>query len=72
LLVSWYRYNVVLRTGRQPLPAASFPGLPEELKRTAAVIAIAGAHDARDAAPRLTIRYLIDAAGPGSWPGGGR
>jgi hypothetical protein len=46
---------VLIGTGRQPPPAARFPGLPEELKRTAAVTAIAGAHDAHNAASRLTL-----------------
>jgi hypothetical protein len=36
-----------------PPAAASFPGLPEELMRTDAVITIAGAHDARNVASRL-------------------
>jgi len=38
--------------------------------RTGAVITIAGAHDAHDAASRPTVPVLMDAAGPGSWPGG--
>ena len=42
-------------TGCQPRIAASFPGLPEELMRIGAVIAIVGAHDARNAASRLTM-----------------
>jgi hypothetical protein len=41
--------------GRQPPSAASFPGLPEEPMRTDTVMTIAGAHDARNAASRLTM-----------------
>src|SRR5260370_27366379 len=55
LLVFRCGYSVASGTGRQPPPAASFPGLPEEQMRTDAVITIAGAHDARDAASRLTM-----------------
>jgi hypothetical protein len=33
---------------------ASYPGLPEELMRIGAIITIVAAHDARNAAPRLT------------------
>jgi hypothetical protein len=39
--------------------------------RTDSVIRIVSAHDARDAASRLTSRCLMEAAGPGSWPGSG-
>jgi hypothetical protein len=38
--------------------------------RIGAVIMIVGAHDARNAASRPTVPVLMDAAGPGSWPGG--
>lgn len=55
LLVFQCRYRFKPDTGRQPPPAASFPGLPEELMRTDAVITIASAHDARNAASRLAI-----------------
>jgi hypothetical protein len=55
LLVFLCGYSVVSDTGRQPPPAASFPGLPEEQMRTDAVITIVGAHDARNAASRLTM-----------------
>jgi len=41
-------------TGRQPPTTASYPGLPEELVRIGAVTMIVDAHDARNAAPRLT------------------
>src|ERR1700683_670678 len=54
LLVSLCRYSVALGTGRQPSPAASIPGLPEEQMCTDSVITIVGAHDARSAASRLT------------------
>jgi len=37
--------------------------------RTDAVIAIVGAHDARNAASRLTMPVSDETAGPGSWPG---
>jgi len=40
--------------------------------RTDAVIAIVGAHDARNAASRLTMPVSDETAGPGSWPGGCR
>src|SRR5260370_26438832 len=62
LLVSRCGYSVASGTGRQPPPAASFPGLPEEQMRTGAVITIAGAHDARNAASRLT-RPVPDGSG---------
>jgi hypothetical protein len=39
--------------------------------RTDAVSTIAGAHDARTAASRLTRPVPMEAAGPRSWPGGG-
>ena len=55
LLVSWCGYSLALGTGRQPPSAASFPGLPEEQMRTDAVNTVAGAHDAHDAASRLTM-----------------
>jgi hypothetical protein len=55
LLVSWFGYSVASGTGRQPPLAASFPGLPEEQMRTDAVNTVAGAHDARSAASRLTM-----------------
>src|SRR5260370_36404291 len=45
LLVFRCGYSVALGTGRQPPPAASFPGLPEEQMRTDSVITIVGAHD---------------------------
>jgi Molybdenum Cofactor Synthesis C len=54
LLVSRYWYSLASGAGRQPPRAASFPGLPEEQMRTDAVSTIAGAHDARTAASRLT------------------
>ena len=54
LLVSRCGYIVELGVGCQPPTAARFPGLPEELLRTCTVIAIVGAHDAHDAASRLT------------------
>ena len=40
--------------------------------RIGAVITIVGAHDARTAASRPTVPVPgLEAAGPGSWPGGG-
>ena len=36
---------------------------------TGAINMVVHAHDARNAVPRLTCRYLNAAAGPGSWPG---
>jgi len=39
--------------------------------RTDSIVTIIGAHDARDAASRLGSRCLMEAAGPGSWSGGG-
>ncbi len=39
--------------------------------RTDAVIAIVGAHGARNAASRLTMPVSDETAGPGSWPGSG-
>jgi len=37
--------------------------------RTDAVIAIVGAHDARNPASRLTMPVSDETAGPGPWPG---
>src|SRR5271166_3560431 len=69
LLVSGCGYMVKSGAGRQPPTAARFPGLPEELLRTCAVIAIVGAHVARDAASRLTMP-VPDGSGleAGGWP----
>src|SRR5690349_291444 len=54
LLVSRCGYSVVAGSGRRPAAAASFPGLPEE-RCASAVITVAGAHDARNAASRPTV-----------------
>jgi hypothetical protein len=55
LLASSCGYSLESGTGRRTPPAASFPGLPEELMRIGAVIAIAADHDARNAASRPTV-----------------
>src|SRR5271165_4798324 len=62
-------YTVVAGDGSQPPTAARFPGLPEELLRTCTVVPTVGAHDARDAASRLT----TPAPDGSAWrPAGGR
>jgi hypothetical protein len=49
--------------------AASFPGLPEELMRIGTVTAIVGATMLAMPRPGCRCRCLMEAAGPGSWPG---
>src|SRR5260370_5023029 len=52
LLVFWSERSLKSGTGCQPPATASFPGLPEELMNIGAIVR---AHDARNAACRLTM-----------------